>query len=510
MHGERMPGEAPPVIWLAMIAAMAIWWLWPWMERLRKQASPAAIPTPAVPYGAPHERDAAVDDSTTAGTAQVQNALSAAVPAVQDDQQEQVISKIDFDLLGEFRNAFNSAAQHIGNVLNGPPSGKEYTSGVAALHHMSEILDRVFKAFGSPEELAKVTRLREASDAFRRSFGDHRIGESMRGLLQDAGFEPQGLFSAEEADGHDGAWVFNSPSAQTRLRGLTVRLCLLKLTELQRLRGPGRWNQANNSAVVPSLENASFMELVDLYSEIEGTMFESRPSMRERNLEANIRIAICTRRSEHGLKEPLTLHKGLASVARALADERRVQARQDRNNSVLVQPSAQVASDIQKRLATLPVPPGFSVAHLHWSSTELPRLFGLASTKGGAGGGRESEGTDEAADILAREAVGFWAARQQADLFWPASTVCGVGAALDYTMNKGFVIVLLLGFEPQLSSGDSSAETESISGLFRRPAAARAAKVKSSAGPAPPPRSSLPAQKRVVGFGDLPSAPRGG
>jgi len=45
------------------------------------------------------------------------------------------------------------------------------------------------------------------------------------------------------------------------------------------------------------------MELVDLYSEIEGAVSESRPSMRERNLEANIRTAICSRRAEYGLQD---------------------------------------------------------------------------------------------------------------------------------------------------------------------------------------------------------------
>lgn len=40
---------------------------------------------------------------------------------------------------------------------------------------------------------------------------------------------------------------------------------------------------------------------------------------------------------------------------------------------------------------------------------------------------------DKAADILAREAVGLWAARQSEDVTWPSASLCGVGAALDYT-----------------------------------------------------------------------------
>ena len=41
---------------------------------------------------------------------------------------------------------------------------------------------------------------------------------------------------------------------------------------------------------------------------------------------------------------------------------------------------------------------------------------------------------DKAAEILAREAVGHWAARQRPDLLWPSASFCGIGAALDYTV----------------------------------------------------------------------------
>ena len=44
------------------------------------------------------------------------------------------------------------------------------------------------------------------------------------------------------------------------------------------------------------------------------------------------------------------------------------------------------------------------------------------------------EDKDKAADILAREAVGHWAARQAQDVAWPSASLCGVGAALDYTV----------------------------------------------------------------------------
>merc|ERR1719277_27744 len=143
------------------------------------------------------------------------------------------------------------------------------------------------------------------------------------------------------------------------------------------------------------------------------------------------------RRADLGL-EPITLHEGLAGIARALADAQRTRTRKDADD---LYPRRKVGSEVRAALARLPLPPGFTVAHLHWSSTELPRLFGLTSTRGGASGkdADDCDG-DTAAEIMANETVGFWAVRQKSDVFWPAATICGVGAALDYTVNKGFAV----------------------------------------------------------------------
>lgn len=80
------------------------------------------------------------------------------------------------------------------------------------------------------------------------------------------------------------------------------------------------------------------------------------------------------------------------------------------------------------------VTPGFTCSQLCFRSTELPSIFGLCSSTGArqtAMGGRHDE--DAAAEILAREAVGLWAARQLPELAWPSACLVGVGAALDYT-----------------------------------------------------------------------------
>jgi len=206
------------------------------------------------------------------------------------------------------------------------------------------------------------------------------------------------------------------------------------------------------------------------------------------------------RREEKGL-EPLTLHEALAAIARTLAENQRTRARKDADD---LYPTRQIGNEVRAALAKVPLPPGFAVAHLHWSSTELPRLFGLTSTRGaGEAKNRDEEG-DTAADIMANEAISFWATRQLKDVMWPAGAICGVGAALDYTVNKGFVVALLVGYERQ---GEEDAQLYSSSELRRRPSA----KEKEKRPPVEPPKfTPVGSHKpRITGFRDL-GKPRGG
>jgi len=405
-----------------------------------------------------------------------------------------LVGELSFDLVTEFNEAFTRTAQSIAQVLAGPPTGEAYTAALTALKKLSEVLDRLFLAFSSQDELIKVTCLRETSETFRRDYGEHALGEGMRDLLRTAGFE-------RRASGEDAVWVFPHEDALARLRGLTVRLCLQKSAELQKARGPGRFLHTNNDAVVPKLQDAAFMELADLYrgrGSASSTSDASQASMRERNLQADVRIKLNQRRAEKGL-EALSLHEGLANIARGLADNQRTRARKDCDD---LYPTRRIASDVRAALARVPLPPGFEVAHLHWSSTELPRLFGMTSTRGaGEASKKDTEDSDTAAAIMANEAVGFWAARQHTDVFWPAGAICGIGAALDYTVNKGFVVALLVGYEkPEDEDGSL---TSSSSGLRRRPATKATAPTKPSV-TEPPKFTPVGSHKpRVTGFRDL-------
>ncbi|CAJ1336907.1 unnamed protein product, partial [Effrenium voratum] len=113
--------------------------------------------------------------------------------------------------------------------------------------------------------------------------------------------------------------------------------------------------------------------------------------------------------------------------------------------------------------------PGVSCAPLSFRSTELPRLFGLSSSTGRPNGEKNE---DRAAEILAREAVGHWAARSAEALGWPYATVCGVGAALDYTVNRGFVVALLIGFDGCSPEAGAAERRGAMASLRRRQAAA--------------------------------------
>lgn len=493
-----VPSQAPALVWVVLLGAVALWWLWPWLALLRGDH-----PRQDAIFGAPPRE---------AGGLRLPHVpLVAAAAASPTAPFEEAAGRLDcdlsFDLATEFSEAFCSAAKGISLALQGPPSGQAYTAALTALKKLAEILDRAFLAFASTEELAKVTCLREASEAFRRDFGEHRLGEAMRGLLQAAGFERRGAAAGPEAaevggaDG-DGVWVFPHEDALARLRGLTVRLCLQKSADLQKARGPGRFLHTNNDAVVPKLEDAAFVELVDLYrgrAASSGAAPAERPSLRERAMEADVRIKLNQRRAERGF-DAVGLHEGLAAIARTLAEAQRTRARKDADD---LYPTRQVAAEVRALVSRLPLPPGFSVAHLHWSSTELPRLFGLTSTRGGARGSKDEAEGDSAAEILANEAVGFWAVRQQRDVMWPAATICGVGAALDYTVNKGFAVALLVGFEEPGEGGPGAASCPSE--LRRRPSAAAAAAAAARPRVTEPVKFSpaASARPRITGFKDL-------
>jgi len=509
MGGHAVPNEAPAFAWVVVVAAVLLWWLWPCIAKLRGDPSEAAFLAPGETGG----RRLAHAPLAAGQLGEVTSARFQPSADEGDGVAEagagRLESDLDFNLMSEFTGTFSAASEHLKKALDMPPAGEAYTASISALKLLVEILDRLFQSMGSAEDIAKVSKLRESGEAFRRDFGAHRLGESMRGLLQTAGFERH--------EGEGGAvWVFPYEDALARLRGLTVRLCLLKSADLQKLRGPGRFLHVDNLAVVPKLESALFVDLIDLYKGRGkfGGDAESRPSARERNLEADIRIKLNERRAARQL-EPLALHEGLAGICRSLAEAQRTRARKDADDLYprrriagrhpFARPAG-VTGQVRAALAKLPLPPGFTVAHLHWSSTELPRLFGMGSSRGGASGvglGTELADGDEAAEIMANEAVGFWSARQTADVFWPAASICGVGAALDYTVNKGFGVALVIGFEAQ--EGDEELTAQLQEGLRRRVA------LKPVDKPKDPAVKFTPAKtlgSRITGFRDLHARPK--
>merc|ERR1719421_368806 len=104
----------------------------------------------------------------------------------------------------------------------------------------------------------------------------------------------------------------------------------------------------------------------------------TEPSTRERNVELAVRVKLNTCRAALGCGT-LPLHEGLVAVARAVAHAQRSRARVIAKN-----PSAQSANlnvrrlgnEVRALLAKLALPPGFVIAHFHFSSDELPRIFG--------------------------------------------------------------------------------------------------------------------------------------
>lgn len=249
---------------------------------------------------------------------------------------------------------------------------------------------------------------------------------------------------------------------------MTVRLCLQKLAALQKMRGTMRWVQDSNAHVVPKPGDGSLAELLSLCRETRSKLeLPVQPSQRERLGEASLMKRINERRLEAGCSTPLRIHDGLMAAARMLAYSQRKHVREGGSTK----PVRPVDTEVQKMLLRAPLPPGFDAAHLHFTSDELPHIFGLASTKGGS-----SDSGCPSAEILASEAVGFWATRQANDLVWPFASICGLAVALDYTVNRGFMVALFIGYEGIPPWDDSKGAVATAGAeLKQRRAAARAA-----------------------------------
>jgi len=443
-----VPDEAPTLLWTLVFAAVALWWLWPWLERLAPQPVPAQT-------GKPLTKQQRLEAQAEAGlpVGEPQQSPEKLPDAIQKEPPSMPELKV-FDI---FEEAFSQSVEIVRELLRTPPQGVEYQIAIGACHSMTNILDRLFKDWGNPEELARVSCLHEGSDTFRRNFGGHRVGQHSRAMLSLAGFERQESVS-ESASKSSATWVFLAQEPQARIRALTVRLCLQSVSDLQRLRGTLRWVQDSNEAVVPRREDVCPLQLLKLYKSLPyPDAGLTAPSLRERNVEVAVRMRIMDRRKEK-LGEPavaLVVHTGLAGAARAMAQAQRSFTRESKTGEI----KALVSTEVAEHLARLPLPPGFEAAHLHFVSDELPSIFGLASTTGGSSGGGDG---DRAAEILANESVGFWAARQVEDLAWPCAALCGIGASLDYTVNRGFIVALLVGFEGMVPSAEFASTTEKL------------------------------------------------
>lgn len=296
-----IPAEAPPFLWVIIIAAAVLWWLWPWLERWQQSRRAASQPL------VPQDRAAVMEMMAHAEKREEKE---------KEEVPEEAVMRPDlgFDPEETFNENYAAACELLQQILSVPPMGEKFTAAVSGLHSLANILDRLFQAWADEGE--KFSQIKEDSDAFLKSFG--RPDSALRKLLTHAGFQRQVTESSKSV------WYFDRQDPEIRLRGLTVRLCLQRFSELQRLRGTHRWAQSNNSAVVPSAD-ASLYELLELYKgpDAEG----ERPSVRERNLEAEVRAKIQERRAETQLSG-LTLHEGLAAAARRLAQRQRVSERQ--------------------------------------------------------------------------------------------------------------------------------------------------------------------------------------
>jgi len=449
MHAGGVPAEAPALLWFIVVAALAAWWLWPWLALLSKKKDPPET-TQSGSKATTLSTPASMAAEVSAVSAEEMSVLSEMAWNKAGDAARHVLDgpesgSITFDPASLFKETFSAVAAHVGEVLQGPPKGATYLNAVGALYFFSGVLDKIFQSWGTPE-VSKVSRLRATSAKWQQALGRHPQADV---LLRAAGFQH---VRDSEADSPDDVWFLPLDCPESRLRALAAKLCLVKLEEQQKARGARRWIDECNDSVLPNAEEANLAETTLLYRAVEVPQMEAAfggtptpPSQREKNVEIGIRSKLNARRSEVGLTQ-IEKHEGLVNVARAVAHAERTRKRvADRGGtSYTALTPNELDVEVRKLLSPLLLPPGVSLAHLHFTSEELPRIFGLASTTGAHG---KDDVQDEAAERIAVEAFEHWKVRQAVDVEWPSAVVCGVGTALDYTLDRGFVCMLLVGYE---------------------------------------------------------------
>merc|ERR1712194_309095 len=210
-------------------------------------------------------------------------------------------------------------------------------------------------------------------------------------------------------------------------------------------------------------EAVSLLDTLQLYRTQVFSSFSSlrTRTSRERDLETSTRGKLNERRRAERQLPVLAIHDGLASAARSMAQAQCELARlADGDLGHVATGWNMDDEEVRTVLAHLPFPPGCVVAHLLWASDTLPSLFALSSTVGG----KNSDwhvGDDNAAEVLSSDVVGKWFTRWPANVRWDHAAICGVGAALEYTINRGFVVAFLVGFPGVRPRDDSPPRTAS-------------------------------------------------
>mmetsp|Transcript_55120 Transcript_55120/g.102056 ORF Transcript_55120/g.102056 Transcript_55120/m.102056 type:complete len:515 (+) Transcript_55120:42-1586(+) len=462
-----MPSQAPAFLWVAMATALAAWWCWPWLNAImdkRKATSSLAAAAATEAQQPKNEREAAEARQRKAALERELQAAGSSEPSWSNPSHvlRKTLASSDMasaetrDPKAVFEEAFEAVSAHVGQVLQGPPKGATYLSAVSALYFFAGIVDKIFESWPTPE-VQKVSRLRASSSKFKQALGSHPHADE---LLRAAGFRH---VRDEEVESADDVWFLPLDSRDALVKALASKLCLLKVQERQKARGTRRWTDECNSDVLPSPEEASLGETLLIYRKAEVPPMEascggvpSTPSARERHCEAAVRIKLNARRAELGLAA-VEQHEGLLGVARAVAFAQR--ARIYAAKQLRLQELDLEVTTLLRRLA---LPPDASFAQLHFVVQALPkeqsRKLTLSATQ------------DQTADQIASEAFNAWQVKQQEDVEWPAAVICGIGTALDYTLNKGVLCMLLVGYEDAPLPARSASQKDSSEGLRQRAA----------------------------------------
>jgi len=234
-----------------------------------------------------------------------------------------------------------------------------------------------------------------------------------------------------EKDGAAYVWNAEGPErlVECKFRTMVLRAAITRVLAIARTRGTRKWTMGQMEYLPVEYQlRPSELLIMKRSTDEDNSSFSSKKEM---YLENQIKVGLSKIR-------PLHYSDIATTVCRQYADRRRQYYRQHSHDAMgnIEEVNEQ---DLIGMMEQTWLPPGIEFAHFHWNG-QLPHTFGMKSTSG------VQNQVDLAMEQISQDVIKSWQVLYAEDMKWEQSSIMGVGVALDYAANMGFVCGIFAGF----------------------------------------------------------------